>query len=135
MKRAEFDEYLRRFNARDYDGVLDFYGDAPEIVFAGYRLSGRQAVKDFYAFFHSYVNETIEVTRFVADDHTLAMEATVRLEGLRDLTPEILAEKGLERLVGPKKSQVIEIPQFIHYHIENGKFTCAHCAVFEAPRD
>mgnify|MGYP000691736561 CR=1 FL=1 len=29
--------------------------------------------------------------------------------------------------------QAAEIPQFIHYHLENGKFTRALCAVFEPP--
>ncbi len=134
MDRRDYDAYLERFNARDYEGVLAFYGDDIEISFAGYSFRTKAQVRDFYAFFHQYVREEIEITRFVSDEATIAMEATVRLTGLKPLTREVLAEHGLERLVGPPPGETIEIPQFIHYHLKDGKLAKALCAVFEPPR-
>lgn len=135
MNRRQYDRYLELFHARDYDGLLDFFGPDPEVIFAGYALRGRAAIKDFYAFLHQYVQETVAVDRFMSDEHTLVLEARVRLEGLRDLTPEILKAHGYDRLASLRQGDVVEIPQFIHYHLQDGKFITARCAVFEAPRE
>ena len=134
MDRKAYDDYLSKFQARDYEGVLDCYADDLEIVFAGYALRSKDEVRRFYGWFHEHVREEIEVRRFVADERTIALEADVRLTGLKPLTPEILAAKGFERLMGPEPGQTIVIPQFIHYHLKDGKFARALCAVFEAPR-
>lgn len=135
MQRERFDEYIRRFHARDYDGLLEFYGPEPEVIFAGYALRGRAAIKSFYAFLHQYIRESVTVDRYVADAHTVSLEATVRLEGIRDLTPEILAAQGYDRLVSMPAGVIVELPQFIHYHLEHGKFVSARCAIFEPPRE
>lgn len=132
MSPIDYDAYLAAFNARDYDALLDYYGEEPDVRFAGYRLRGRKAIKDFYSFFHTYVLESIHYNRLIADDDTLVIEAVVRLEALADLTPQILAERGLERLYPLAKGQVVEVPQFIHYHIEKGKFVRAICSVVDS---
>ena len=133
MNRERYDEYLNRFNARDYQGVLEYFTDDLEVSFAGYALKTKQEVLDFYAFLHTYINEQIRITRFVSNEDTIAMEAIVRLEGIKTLSPETLAEKGFERLVGLEPGQVVEIPQFIHYHLKDGKFTHALCAIYQTP--
>ena len=133
MDRRTYDDYLARFNARDYEGVLAYYDDDPEIVFAGYSLRGKDAVRRFYGFFHEYVREEIEITRFVSDADTIAMEATVRLTGLKAVPDGAFAELGFGRLMAPGVGQTIEIPQFIHYHLRNGRLARALCAVFEPP--
>ncbi len=133
MDRAAYDDYLRKFNARDYDGVLAYYGEELEVVFAGYALRTRQEVKDFYQFFHQFLREEIEIRRFVADADTIAMEVDVRLTGIRELTPQMLAEKGFERLMAPPVGVTVTIPQFIHYHLRDGKLVKAYCAVYEPP--
>jgi hypothetical protein len=133
MHRADYERYLQQFNARDYDGVLAFFADHFELVFAGYVFRTKEEVRRFYAFLHSYVNESVTVHSFISDGRMVALEADVRLEGIRDLTPEILAEHGYERIVGLKAGQVVTIPQFIHYHLEDGKIVKALCAVYEPP--
>lgn len=135
MDRLRYDQYLAAFNRRDYDAVLAHYADRFEIVFAGYRFTTRDSVKHFYGFLHAHVSEQISVQHYVADDRLVAMEAVVRLEGLRDLTPEALAAEGLDRIHPIARGQVVEIPQFIHYHLHERKITRALCAVFEPPRD
>ena len=134
MDRLQYDDYLARFNARDYDGVLSFWADDFEIVFAGYRLRGRDQMLAFYRFFHQYVSESVHPSAFISDDRLLVIEAQVRLEAVQTMTPEIATEHGFGRLFCLPKGQVIEIPQFIHYHLDaSGRFTKAWCAVFEAP--
>jgi SnoaL-like domain len=133
MDKAGYDRYLARFNARDYAGVLDFYAAEFEISFAGYTLRTRAAVLDFYKFLHAHLRETITVQRFVSDERFLAIEAIVRIEGLVDLTAGALRSVGLDRMFPLLAAQVIEIPQFIHYHLVDGKIVKALCAVFETP--
>jgi len=123
--------YLDLFNARDYDGVLSHFHDDAEIAFAGLALRGHRAIRDFYSFFHAHVDETISLSRFLSDDGTVALEATVRLEARHDLTAEMLAAKGLERLVALERGDVVEMRQFIHYQVVDGRFSRADCAVLE----
>jgi SnoaL-like domain len=129
MDRQTYDGYLRLFNARDYDGVLEWFAPRFEVRFAGYCLDSRQQVKDFYRFLHAYVREEIFVDRFVGDAHTVALEARVQLTGLKALPPEAARAAGFERLLAPPPGATIVIPQFIHYHLEGGKFARALCAV------
>ena len=133
MDRSAYDDYLRKFNARDYDGVLDYYHDDFELSFAGYLFTTKAAVKSFYGFLHSYLDERIVIDRFISDRTTVALEARVQLKGLRDLTPEVLAAEGFERMGVMSAGQEIEIPQFIHYHLEDGKIRKALCAIFMPP--
>lgn len=135
MDRAGYERYLSLFNAKNYEAVLEHFTDDCEVVFAGYCFKGKQPVRDFYAFFHAHTKETITLQRFLANEDTIALEAVVQLEGLVDITPQMLAERGLDRLVGLPKGQVVELPQFIHYHLESGKFKRALCSIFEPPTD
>jgi len=133
LDRSAYDRYLASFNARDYHAVLDFYGEEFEICFAGHALRTRSEVLDFYRFLHGYLRETITVQRFVSREDFVALEAVVRIEGVRDLTASTLESAGLGKMFPLRAGQVIEIPQFIHYHLAGGKIVKALCAVFEPP--
>lgn len=134
MDRAAYDQYLARFNARDYDGVLAYYAPRFEITFAGYSFRTRDEVRAFYSFLHQYVRESIVIDAFISNSSMVALEGRVRLEGLCALPPQAARDAGFERLMVPAVGEVIEIPQFIHYHLENGKIVKALCSVFEPSR-
>jgi len=125
--REDFDAYLAKFNSRDYQGFLDYFADSFEMIHVGGNLRSREEVMKFYRFLHSYVKETVVVDRLVMDKDTIAMEARVRIEGIKDLTPEAIAASDYPRLTPLKIGQSAIIPQFIHYHIVNGKFTKVEC--------
>jgi hypothetical protein len=125
--RRDFDAYLARFNNRDYRGFLDYFADKFEMIHVGGNLKSREEVMRFYNFLHHYIKETVIVDRLVMDEHTIAMEARVRIEGIRDLTPEAVAASAYPRLKPLKVGQKAIIPQFIHYHIVNGKFVKVEC--------
>ena len=113
------------FNAKK--GFLDYYADKFEMIHVGGNLKGREEVMKFYNFLHSYIKETVIVDRFVMDRNTIAMEALVRIEGIKELTAEAIASSDYPRLTPLKVGQTVEIPQFIHYHIVNGKFVKVEC--------
>ncbi len=129
ITRADYEEYLRRFNARDYDGVFDFYIDRPQIAFFGITIGSREDLKRFYGFLHAHASETVTVERFASSDDLVALEAIVRIEGLRDLTAERLAAEGYDQLNPIARGQVIEMRQMIHYDVVDGKFAAVRCAI------
>ncbi len=129
MNRATYDRYLACFNARDYDGVLAFYAEEFVLEFAALRFTTREQVKQFYAFLHAHLDESIQVTAFVGDAQFVALEGIVRIEGKMNLTAEALAEAGYPGLFPLAKGQVFHIPQFIHYHLRDGRIVRAACAV------
>ncbi|MGZ8347124.1 MAG: nuclear transport factor 2 family protein [Allosphingosinicella sp.] len=134
MNRSGYDRYVRLFNARDYEGVLDHFAEPFELVFAGHVFRTKDEVRRFYAFFHAYVDEQVTVHRLVSDGKMMALEVDVRLEARDDMTPELLARNGLAGLAPLQRGQVVTIPQFIHYHLdEQGKIIRVLCAVFDSP--
>lgn len=64
MNRAAYESYLAAFNARDYDGVSDFYAQPMKLDFFGVSLRSREDLKRFYGFLHSYVKESVTVRNF-----------------------------------------------------------------------
>jgi hypothetical protein len=127
MNRNTFEAYLEKFNAADYTGFLEYYADNFEMIHAGGCLQSREEVMRFYDFLHHYLKETVIVDHFVSDEKMIAIEARVRIEGLIDLSAETIAASDYPGLLPLAKGQVIEIPQFIHYHIVNGKFVKVEC--------
>jgi hypothetical protein len=129
MNRASYDGYVRAFNARDYDAVCDHFVDPPAMSFFGIEINSRAGLRVFYGFLHSYVHESITVEKFAASDELTAIEATVRLEGYRDLDAETLAAHGYGGLHSIRAGDVQLLHQFIHYHMRDGKFARVTCAM------
>jgi hypothetical protein len=128
MTREEFDVYLKKFNSRDYNGFLDYFADEFEMVHVGGSLKSREAVMKFYNFLHAYIKESVIVDRFVSDEHTIALEARVQIQGVKELSPEAVAASDYPKLKPLTVGQTALIPQFIHYHLEKGKFVKVVCA-------
>ncbi len=133
MDRAAYDRYVEHFNARDYDAVLSHFAERFELVFAGHVFRTPDEVRRLYGFLHDHVAKSVTVKSFISNETMVALEADVRLEAKCDMTAEALAAEGLEGLVTMRKGDVAVIPQFIHYHLENGKIVRALCAVYEPP--
>lgn len=129
MTREDYADYVRAFNARDYDGVFDFYVDDPRIAFFGVEIRTRAELRAFYEFLHHYVRETVIVERFAASTELAAVEAVVRVEGLRDLDAATLAERGFAGLSPIRAGEVQEMRQYIHYHLRDGKIESVGCAL------
>ena len=129
MTREDYQRYAAAFNARDYDTVFDFYAEKPKMAFFGIEITTREQLKEFYGFLHQYVKETVTIERFAGSDELAAVEGIVRVEGIADLTPEILAERGMEQFFPIAKGDVQEMRQYIHYHLKDGKIENVGCAL------
>jgi len=125
--RKDFDLYLKKFNSRDYPGFLSYFAGKFEMIHVGGNLKSREDVMKFYKFLHHYIKETVMVDRLVMDEHMIAMEARVQIEGVRELTPQAVAASGYPRLKPLKVGEKAVIPQFIHYHVVNGKIVKVEC--------
>ncbi|MCL6251576.1 nuclear transport factor 2 family protein [Altererythrobacter sp. KTW20L] len=77
--REWFDRYVAAFNARDYAGFGAYY--APQVDFQGQaaKLTGGQAIMDFYGRIHAQVDETVEVLAFVGSPGLVAAELLTTL--------------------------------------------------------
>jgi len=129
MTREDYERYAAAFNARDYDAVFDFYAERPKMAFFGIEITTREQLKEFYGFLHTYVKETVTIERFAGSDELAAVEGVVRVEGIADLTPEILAERGMDQFFPIAKGEVQEMRQYIHYHLKDGKIESVGCAL------
>jgi hypothetical protein len=129
MDRARYEQYAAAFNARDYDRVFDFYVEHPTIDFFGVHIRSRADLKRFYAFLHTYVRETVRVEKFAASEELVALEAIVRVEGIRDLDRATLEAHGYGGLQPIRAGEVQEMRQYIHYHLRDGRIVGVGCAI------
>ena len=129
MTRDDYDRYAAAFNARDYDTVFDFYAENPRLAFFGVEITTREQLRAFYSFLHRFVRETIRVERFAASDEMAAVEGLIRIEGIDDLTREILDANGMEQFFPVARGEVQEMRQYIHYHLTDGKIESVGCAL------
>ncbi len=129
IDRARYEQYLAAFNARDYDGVADFYVDPPSMAFFGIEIRSRQELKDFYAWLHSFVKESVSLLNFAASETCTACDAIVRIEAIRDLDRAELDARGASGFFPIKAGDVQEIRQFIFYTVKDGKIEKVEAAL------
>lgn len=130
MERSEYQKYADAFNSRDYDTVYDFYSDDVKIAFFGVEISDREGFKKFYNFLHSHIIETLTILKYASSDELVALEGVIRVEATKDMTAEALEQQGIPTHFAIEKGKVIEMPQYIHYHLNKaGKITNVGCAM------
>lgn len=136
IDRAAFDEYVRRFNSRDYEGVLEYWAKNFTVSFAGYTFHNREEFIDkFYkGFFHQHVNESLHIDQFISNENLLIIEARVHIQTKKELTHEAAVAAGYGNMRTPPLGKTLEIPEFIHYHVADGKFISVVCVDSASPR-
>ncbi len=136
MDYKGYTDYLASFNVGDYDKVLSYFTPEKALcVLNGQKLFGTpEELRSFYGFLHSYVHEEILVDRFVADTDNVFIECCVRITGKKDMTQKDIDDSGFSNLQPIVRGQVIEMPQFIHYHLKGGLFEEVICLTSEPPR-
>ena len=129
MTREDYERYAAALNARDYDTVFDFYAERPRMAFFGIEITTRDELKAFYGFLHEYVRETVTVERFAGSDELAAVEGIVRIEGIRNLTRDVLDAHGMQQFFPIQEGEVQQMRQYIHYHLKDGKIESVGCAL------
>lgn len=129
MNREAYESYLTAFNAKDYDGVADFYAEPMKMDFFGVSLRSRDDLKRFYGFLHSYVKESVTILNFASSDTLTAVDGLVRIEATHDLTQDVLDANSASAFHPMVAGDVIELRQFIFYTICGGKIVQTECAM------
>lgn len=84
MKQADFDTYIRRFNAEDPGAFEDYMAPGVLMLNGTLLLRGVAEVKAHYGKIWGAMRESLNVERFVADASTVAIQMHTHFEVRRD---------------------------------------------------
>jgi hypothetical protein len=84
MDRASFDEYIRRFNARDLTAFDDFLAPDMHMINGTLEFTGVPAMRDHYTRIWGTFSEALSVGRYVSDEQHVAIEMEARFTAHRD---------------------------------------------------
>ena len=119
MDEFEYHRYLRAFNARDYGTLETFFTDDFTLENAGFAVRGKQAFRAFYQFFHEYCRETVQFKQYFPGKDSFVANLVISFEGLKDLSPALLAEKGYSGMTPVPKGMKVDVEFLILYELED----------------
>ena len=110
--RADLETYLAHFNNHRYEEQIAYY--APDVVYkvGTLTLTSPQQIADFYADFHQYVKEHVELIQIAIDGDTVAVALHAIFEPFKDYL-----RNGLTFKVGT----TTDIVSFVFYRLQNGR--------------
>jgi len=115
MNRETFDDYIRRFNARDMTAFETYLAPNVKITNGTLDLYGVQGMKDHYSRIWRTFTEELHIERFVSDEDTLAVQMWTHFTAMLDDS---------ESLFGPVRAgETFDFRGLIMYRIEDGRFT------------
>lgn len=115
MTEADYHRYVEAFNARDYAALEGFFSDDFALENAGFRIQGKPAFREFYAFFHAYCREEVIFKGFYPGNDGFVANVVIRFTGLKDLSPEVLAEKGYSGMTPVPAGVSVDVEFLILY--------------------
>jgi hypothetical protein len=115
MKREIFDDYIKRFNARDATAFEAYIDPNATIINGTLTINGMQGMKDHYAKIWKGFSEELHVERFVSDNDTLAIQMWTHFTAQKDDKDSLFGNV--------KAGETFDYHGLIMYHILNGKFT------------
>jgi hypothetical protein len=112
QSRADLEKYLSHFNNKEYEQQIAYY--APDVVYkvGTLTLTSPRAIAEFYADFHQYVKEHVELVDIAIDGDTVAVALHAIFEPFRDYV-----RNGLAFNVGT----TTDIMSFVFYRLQDGK--------------
>lgn len=117
MTEDDYRRYVSAFNARDYATLESFFADDFALETAGFMVRGKPAFRRFYAFLHDYVREIVSVKHFFPGERAAAANVLIRFEGLKDLSPHVLAEAGYPQMTPVPRGEAAEVEFIIVYEM------------------
>jgi hypothetical protein len=121
LTREDFNRYQEAFHSGDYDTAFDYYVEYPRLRVFGVEITTRLQLRRLSRFLREHIHESIEVERFALSDNLLAIEALVRVEGLRNMDTQRLREEGLYQFHPIAAGEVQLMRHFVHYRLRDGK--------------
>jgi hypothetical protein len=127
QSREDFDRYQAAFHAGDYETAFEYYVEEPRLSIFGHQITTRSQLRQLYRFLQEHIHETVQVERFAMSDNLIAVEALIRVKGLRDLNAQGLRERGLYQFhpIGLGETQLMR--NFVHYRLRAGKIESGTC--------
>lgn len=122
--RADLQDYLDQFNGRNYARQIAYYAPDVRYKVGTLTLSSPQQIADFYADFHEYSREFVEIGEFAMTGDTVAVTMPSRFEPFRDYE-----KNGLSFQAGTVK----EFVSFIFYKLKDGKIWRIRVARYAGP--
>ncbi len=115
MTDDDYHRYIAAFNARDYDTLETFFADDFVLENAGFAVRGKQAFRDFYAFFHEFCREEVIFREFFPGRQGFVSNVVIRFTGLKELSPEVLEERGYPGMTPVPVGVSVDVEFYIHY--------------------
>lgn len=112
---SDYHRYIDAFNARDYATLETFFHDDFVLENAGFAVRGKQAFRDFYAFFHAYFTEHVTFKGFYPGTEGVVANVLINFTGIQDLTPAILEAEGYPGMTPVAKGDSVTLEFFILY--------------------
>lgn len=120
---TRFRNYLRAFNASDWQALRRFYApDVRLVIGNGIELKGRDAIIDFYNEVKLQTRRTIEAVQCFADGETLAAEIESEFLAIED-TPDFAVRP-------MAKGDRYYLNSFVFYDFEGEHYTRIRAATF-----
>src|SRR5262245_13450360 len=112
QSRADLQKYLTHFNNKEYEQQIAYY--APDVIYkvGSLTLTSPRQIADFYADFHQYVKEHVELVEIAIDGDTIAVALHAIFEPFKDYV-----RNGLTFKVGT----TTDIMSFVFYKLQDGK--------------
>jgi hypothetical protein len=127
LTREEYQTYVDLFNVND-PRFIEYYHPEVVLELPGSEIRGDTGIRDFYANVKKYIKEQVDVTVFVADEKTVAVEIPTRFECIADWEDSFWG-------VPLKKGQVMRIVSFGFYQVEDRKFKHIKSARYKQVHD
>ena len=122
--REDLQNYLDCFNSKRYAEQCRYY--APDVIYKVGDITNTspQQIADFYADFHTYCDEFVEIADFLLDGDKCALSLPSYFKPFRDYE-----KNGLSFKVGEPR----EIVSFIIYTLKEGKIWRIRVARYPGP--
>jgi predicted SnoaL-like aldol condensation-catalyzing enzyme len=110
--RADLEAYIGHFIAKRYEQQIAYY--APDVIYkvGSLTLTSPRQIADFYADFHQYVKEHVEIVQIAIDGDTVGVVLHAVFEPFKDYV-----RNGLTFQVGT----TTDIVSFVFYRLKEGK--------------
>lgn len=122
--REDLQRYIDHFNRKEYAQQIAYY--APDVVYkvGTLTLSSPQPIVDFYAHFHQYCREHVEIAQFALQADVCAVALPSRFEPFRDYQ-----QHGLSFIAGT----VVELVSLVFYTLRDGRIWRIRMARYAGP--
>lgn len=122
--RADLEQYIGHFNAHRYEDQIAYY--APDVVYkvGTLTLTSPRQIADFYADFHQYVKEHVEIVQLAIDGDSVGAAMHAIFEPFRDYV-----RNGLTFKVGT----TTDIVSFVFYRLKDGKIHRIRMTRYQGP--